>query len=95
MRFYSDLFQGIGDSIRFLGIDYTPNHIIFFKCSHLRFSPVPRRRSAGSYDGYDYDVQSVKRAQKVQKVSDGFSSFILFISGDLLEIGYLHLNNYF
>ena len=24
MRFYSDLFHGIGDSIRFLGIDYTP-----------------------------------------------------------------------
>ena len=26
MRFYSDLFHGIGDSIRFLGIDYTPNN---------------------------------------------------------------------
>ena len=24
MRFHSDLFHGIGDSIRFLGIDYTP-----------------------------------------------------------------------
>ena len=24
MRFYSDPFQGIGDTIRFLGIDYTP-----------------------------------------------------------------------
>ena len=25
MRFYSHLFHGIGDSIRFLGIDYTPS----------------------------------------------------------------------
>ena len=25
MRFYSNLFHGIGDSIRFLGIDYTPS----------------------------------------------------------------------
>ena len=25
MRFYSDLFHGIGESIRFLGIDYTPS----------------------------------------------------------------------
>ena len=31
MRFYSDLFHGIVDTIRFLGIDYTPNliHRIF------------------------------------------------------------------
>ena len=24
IKFYSDLFHGIGDTIRFLGIDYTP-----------------------------------------------------------------------
>ena len=26
MRFYSDLFHGIVDTIRFLGIDYTPKN---------------------------------------------------------------------
>ena len=33
MRFYSDLFHGIVDTIRFLGIDYTPNFYVVFSRS--------------------------------------------------------------